>query len=70
MFPFSLALQPFRRWTTIEKSGSWEMREDIDTAAGLPSALQKVSGEEGVKGGLEHRHYRVVMGREKAAQYY
>ncbi|CAM9878527.1 unnamed protein product, partial [Sphacelaria rigidula] len=30
-----------RRWTTIEKSGSWEMREDIDTAAGLPSALQK-----------------------------
>lgn len=31
-----------RRWTTLEQSGSWEMREDLDTAAGLPSAQQKV----------------------------
>ncbi|CAM9325405.1 unnamed protein product, partial [Ectocarpus sp. 12 AP-2014] len=31
-----------RRWTRLEQSGSWEMREDLDTAAGLPSAQQKV----------------------------
>lgn len=31
-----------RQWTRLEQSGSWEMREDIDTAAGLPSSQQKV----------------------------
>lgn len=26
----------------MKQTGSWEMREDLDTAAGLPSAQQKV----------------------------
>ncbi|CAM9215817.1 unnamed protein product, partial [Discosporangium mesarthrocarpum] len=31
-----------RCWTTLQSSGSWEMGEDLDTAAGLPSVHQKV----------------------------
>lgn len=31
-----------RKWATFTRSGSWEMREELNTAAGLPSAQQKV----------------------------
>lgn len=43
--PAAMEFTERRKWSRLEQSGSWEMREDLDTAAGLPSAQQKVLAE-------------------------